>query len=69
MQLSADAIKDFKAIYHTEYGIHLSDAEATEMARNLLSLFQVVARPLPREEQAKPCPRHCEEPSSRPTND
>ena len=47
MQLSPEAIKDFKTIYHTEYGIELSDAEAAEMARNLLSLFQVIASPLP----------------------
>ncbi len=47
MQLSRDAIEEFKAIYQEEYGIALSDAEAQEMGQRLLGLFQILARPLP----------------------
>jgi hypothetical protein len=57
MQLSSNAIKDFKTIYHTEYGMELSDAEAEEKARNLLALFQIIARTLP-SEHAHTCLLH-----------
>ena len=48
MQLSPDAIADFKAIYRTEYGVELSDAEAEEKARRLVQLFETMAHALTR---------------------
>ena len=47
MQLSREAIEEFKAIYQDEYGIALSDTEAQEMGQRLLAIFQILARPLP----------------------
>ena len=67
MQLSPDAINDFKAIYRTEHGVELSDAEAETMARELLTLFQTIARPLP-PEHTRTCPLHRKQPSSTSAN-
>ncbi len=64
MHLSREAINDFKAIYRKEFGVELSDAEAEKMARNLLSLFQALARALP-SEHAHTCPLHREQSPSR----
>ncbi len=47
MQLSREAIEEFKAIYQEAYGIALSDAEAQDMGQRLLALFQILARPPP----------------------
>ncbi len=44
--LSKYAVEDFKAIYRNQYKIELSDAEATEMANNLIQLYKAVLRPL-----------------------
>ena len=65
MQLSPEAITDFKALYRTEYGVELSDAEAEAMARELLGLFRTIARVLP-PEHARRCPLHRTPPSSQP---
>jgi hypothetical protein len=46
MQLCPDAINDFKAIYRDEFGVDLSDDEATEKARQLLQFFETVAHAL-----------------------
>ena len=46
MKLSRDAIEEFKKIYHEEFGANLSDAEALEMGQRLLSLFEILSRPL-----------------------
>lgn len=48
MKLSPQAIKEFKAIYQEEFGSSPSDQEAYEMAGNLLRLFQVIYRPIPK---------------------
>ena len=47
MQLSSDAINEFKAIYAEEYGTTLSESEARDMAGRVLQLFAVIMRPLP----------------------
>ena len=51
MQLSPDAIKDFKAIYLKEYGVELSDEEAEDKAQRLLRFFRAVARALTNEQE------------------
>ena len=63
MPLSPEALTDFKALYRTEYGVELSDAEAEAMARELLALFRTLARVLP-PEHARRCPLHRTPPSS-----
>ena len=38
-ELFAQAIEEFKAIFKEEFGIELTDEEATEKSRGLLSLI------------------------------
>jgi hypothetical protein len=47
MRLSKEAIEEFKEIYEKEFGKSISDEEAQEMGRNLLSLFKIIYRPIP----------------------
>lgn len=47
MQLSRETIKEFKKIYEEEFGETISDAEALEMGQRLISLFEIIYRPLP----------------------
>jgi hypothetical protein len=42
MNISQEAIKEFKAIYHSEYGEELTDAEAAATAERLLRLFAIL---------------------------
>lgn len=48
MSLSKKAINEFKEIYEKEFGGKISDAQAREMGENLISLFKVIYRPLPK---------------------
>jgi hypothetical protein len=43
-QLSAEAIGDFLAIYHEEFGENISDDEAQEIAMRLLRFFGILVR-------------------------
>ncbi len=52
MQLSQDDIGEFKAIYHEEYGVTLTDAQALGLATAALNLMRAIYRPLP----DKTCP-------------
>jgi len=47
MQLSQEAIEEFKTIYQEEFGEIISDAEAQEMGLRLLRFVQIITRPLP----------------------
>ncbi|MFA5208389.1 MAG: hypothetical protein WC428_07150 [Candidatus Paceibacterota bacterium] len=51
--ISEKALKEYKAIYKKEYGINLSDKEATEQATKLLSLMKVIYRPISKEDYEK----------------
>ncbi|MCL4390054.1 MAG: hypothetical protein M1484_04020 [Patescibacteria group bacterium] len=42
MTLSAEAISSFKEIYVTQFGEHLSDAEAEVKAIAMLKLFRLI---------------------------
>jgi hypothetical protein len=46
-QLSADAIREFKAIYKEEFGKVLSDDEAREMGLRLLNFLKFLLVPIP----------------------
>lgn len=48
MKLGKEAIKEFKKIYYQEFGEGLSDEAAQEMGGNLVSLFKIIYRPIPR---------------------
>ncbi|MCG8508233.1 MAG: hypothetical protein MI741_03300 [Rhodospirillales bacterium] len=50
--ISKDALAEFKRIYRDEYGEDLSDREATDLAINLVLLYQRIYRPLPEGEDA-----------------
>ena len=49
MRLSKVAIEEFKEIYFKEFGEEITDEEAREMGENLVSLFEIICRPLPDE--------------------
>jgi len=42
--LSKKAIKEFQKIMKGEYGVELSDKEATESANNLINLFKLLIK-------------------------
>lgn len=50
MSLSKKAIEEFKDIYYREFGRIISDDEAQEMGQNLLSLFKIIYRLIPEDE-------------------
>jgi hypothetical protein len=54
MSLSQKAIEDFKAIYRKEFNEDISDAKAQELGESLISLFRVIYRPLPEEDEKVP---------------
>jgi hypothetical protein len=53
MRLSKEAIVEFKKIYYQEFGTVISDEKARELAENLLSLFEIIYRPLPGSDEAE----------------
>jgi hypothetical protein len=48
MRLNKEAIKEFKEIYYKEFGKKTSDEEAQEMGENLILLFKIIYRPIPK---------------------
>ncbi len=46
--LSKQALEDFKAIWRKNFNEDISDEKATEEAINLLNLFNVIYRPMPK---------------------
>jgi hypothetical protein len=54
MELSKEAIEEFKKIYYQEFGTAISDEKARELGENLLSLFEIIYRPLPGSDEAEP---------------
>ena len=49
MDIPPEAINEFKEIYREEFGEELSDEEAYETGRNLISLFEIICRPIPQD--------------------
>jgi len=49
MQLSKKAIEEFNEIYKKEFGEEISDQEAYEEASNLIKLFKIIYRPIPKD--------------------
>lgn len=54
MQINREAIEEFKKIYEEEFGETISDAEALEMGQRLISLFEIIYRPLPHDPTEPP---------------
>jgi hypothetical protein len=46
-------LDELKALYKKEFGEDISDDEAFEMGLRLLSLFSVIARPVPKDKDKK----------------
>ena len=42
MQLTQEALDEFKAIYQSEFGEDITDAQAREMGTRLLRVFRVL---------------------------
>lgn len=49
MRLSEEAIQEFASLYKEEFGEKLTKAEATEMAYRFVTLYELLAKPLPGE--------------------
>lgn len=49
MALSKKEIDEFKEIYAKEFGETISDEKAQELGENLIALFGVIYRPIPKE--------------------
>lgn len=47
--ISDAALKEFKEIWLKEFGLEISDSEATDEAVNLLTVFNAVYRPIKEE--------------------
>lgn len=50
MQLSKQAIREFKEIYKEEFGGDISEQKANELGLNLLNLFKVIYQPINKNE-------------------
>lgn len=57
-QLSRQAFEEFKTIYQEEFGEHLSDDAAQEIALRLLRLFDLLLQPLPGDPPGQSSPRN-----------
>jgi hypothetical protein len=53
MQLSKEAVEEFKRIYKVEFGEEISDREATEKAIRLINLMRVIYRKIPEDQENK----------------
>jgi len=47
--ISKKCLDEFQKIYFEEFGVKLSDEEATKAAIDLLNLMRVITKPLPEE--------------------
>ena len=57
MQLSPEAIEEFKKIYLEEFGEAISNDEALERALGLVHFFEIIGRPLPEDHSCSSCPK------------
>ena len=53
MDLDQESIDELRRIYKQEFGEELSDADAREMATRVLTLYELLSRPLPRQEDTR----------------
>ena len=51
--LPLKAIEEFKVIYKQEFDEDLSEKEALEAATNVMNLFQLIYRPIPKRKKKK----------------
>jgi len=53
MQITEEALKEFKKIYEEDYQEKITEAEALEMAQGLINLFSIIARPFPQKQSER----------------
>lgn len=51
MELSKEAIREFKEVWYEEFREKLSDAKARELGENFLLLFKIIYRPIPKDKK------------------
>lgn len=51
MQISHDRLEEFRRVYKEDTSENIALAEAREMAQRLLTLYQILSRPLPGNDQ------------------
>lgn len=51
MEVTPQALEEFKRIYHKEFGEEISGDEALEMAQRVLTFFSLIYRPLPPDQE------------------
>lgn len=51
MEISREAIEEYKRTYKEIFGREISDKSAQEQAFDLLSLFKIIYRPIPEEKK------------------
>ncbi len=52
MEVTPEALEEFKSIYNKEFKEEIPDDEALEMAQRVLTFFSLIYRPLPGEEDS-----------------
>jgi hypothetical protein len=62
MQIPDDSLDDFVAVYKKEVKKKLNRAEASEVASRLLTLYELLAKKLPNEQDHTPKPPESERP-------
>ncbi len=56
MEVTPQALEEFKRIYRKEFGEEISDDEALEMAQRVLMFFSLIYRHLPGREEPNQAP-------------
>lgn len=54
MKIPDESIREFVHIYEKEFGEKLTEAQASEMAFRVLTLYEFLAKTLPNELQSRP---------------
>lgn len=49
MDLSKEAIEEFKSIYFKQFGETISDREAIDLGESLIRFFEIIYRPIPKD--------------------
>ena len=53
MELSKEAIEEYKRIYEAEFAVEIADQEVHKQAINLLQLFKIIYRPISEKKEYK----------------
>lgn len=59
--LTRELLDRFKKLYEEEFGVIITDEEATKMATDLVNLMKILVKPLPNPENKKSDPQEPEQ--------